>query len=173
MRICKQARSSTSSAAVCRPQRRKTTKAHDKIVPEGAAASYEGVIRRVLGAKGSGNRSWRSQDIPGRLSVEAGSSVGAGVGRWWRAATGCDPSALTRRALKAGSFWQKWALAAGQLPRAGQRSPRCAPPVGRAWGSYGLRRRCCQDRIDCLIAHLSADGETRNPRPNMACNKNS
>lgn len=94
---------------------------HD--VPGGVAASYEGVIRRDLGAKGSGNRSWRSQDIPGRLSVEAGSSVGAGVGRWWRAATGCDPSALTRRALEAGSFWQNGAWLLGSSRVQGRGAP--------------------------------------------------
>lgn len=179
-RISKQARRRTSSAAVCRPQRRRTTKAHDEMCVRALQRATRGlsggfwVQRAAAAGTGVGGRkTFRavSQSRLGRRS-EPASGDGGGL----RQATGCDPSALTRRALEAGSFWQRWGLAAGQLPRAGQRCPqcpRCAPPVGRAWGSYGLRRRCCQDGIDCLIAHLSADGQTRNPRPDMACNKSS
>lgn len=74
--------------------------------------SYEMIIRRLPCLKGR-SRSWRSQDIPGRRSLKVGYSVGAGVGRWWRAATGCDPSALTRMALKVGNFGRNGACLAG------------------------------------------------------------
>lgn len=145
------------------------------------------IIRGLPCLKGR-NRSWRSQDIPGRRSLKVGSSVGAGVGRWWRAATGGEPSALTRMALKVGNFGRNGACPAGAapaLPHSRPQSRDMPPPVASPRGAQLARlatlRRVLPEQIDCLIAHLSADAETRNPRPNIvwpvglgwACNKNS
>lgn len=141
------------------------------------------IIRRLPCLK-SMDRSWRSQDIPGRRSLKVGSSVGAGVGRWWRATTGCDPSALIRMALRVGNFGRNGACVAGAAPALPPTEQRYAPPVAspvELSSRLATLRPVLPGQIDCLIAHLSADAETRNPRPDIvwpvglewACNKNS
>lgn len=141
------------------------------------------IIRRLPCLKGM-DRSWRTQDIPGRRSLKVGSSVGAGVGRWWRAATGCDPSALIRMALRVGNFGRNGACVAGAAPALPPTAQRYAPPVAspvELSSRLATLRPVLPGQIDCLIAHLSADAETRNPRPDIvwpvglewACNKNS
>lgn len=157
-------RRGTRSAAVCwapcdgRRSRRKRSSCLRMILQ----TSYEMVIRGLLCLKAR-SRNWRSQDIPGRLSLKVGSSVGAGVGRWWRAATGCDPSALIRRALRVGNFGRNGACLLGSS----RPQSRGAPPVALPWSCDRRLKPVMPGQIDCLIAHLSADAETRNPRPNI------
>lgn len=90
--------------------------------------SYEVIIRGLLCLEAR-SRNWRSQDIPGRLSLKVGSSVGAGVGRWWRAATGCDPSALIRRALEVGNSGRNGACLLGSSRPQSRAAPAGCSPV--------------------------------------------
>lgn len=139
------------------------SKAQEQLCPRTTLqTSYAMVIRRLQCLKAR-SRNWRSQDIPGRLSLKVGSSVGAGVGRWWRAATGCDPSALIRRALRAGISGRNGACLLGSS----RTQSRGAPPVALPWSCDRRLKWVLPGQIDCLIAHLSADAETRNPRPNI------
>lgn len=88
MRISKQGyvRQKQRSTAACCALQRGTTKAQEKLCLRASQTGYEMIFRRLLCLRAR-SRSWRSQVIPGRvfLSLKGGSSVGAGVGRWWRA----------------------------------------------------------------------------------------